>query len=116
MRREYGGLGIPSLRDLNICLLASWIKRYQSRSGKLWKEVIDFKYRIDKPNIFCTNDSKASPFFKGFMWAAKAANMGYRWKIGNGQKAKFWEDIWLGSSSLAIQFWELYVIVKNRNG
>ena len=25
---EYGGLGIPSLRDLNICLLKSWIKRY----------------------------------------------------------------------------------------
>lgn len=26
MRKEFGGLGIPNLRDLNICLLASWIK------------------------------------------------------------------------------------------
>jgi hypothetical protein len=30
---------------------------------------------------------------RGFMWAAKAAKMGYRWKIGNGHKIKFWEDV-----------------------
>jgi hypothetical protein len=115
MCREYGGLGIPNLRDLN-CLLAFWIKRCQADNGKLWKEVIDFKYRTDKPNIFYTNDNKASPFFRGFMWAAKAAKMGYRWKIGNGHKIKFWEDVWLGSSSLAIQFWDLYVIVNEKTG
>jgi hypothetical protein len=28
MLKDYGGLGIPNLRDLNISLLASWIKRY----------------------------------------------------------------------------------------
>jgi hypothetical protein len=58
----------------------------------------------------------ASPFFRGFMWAAKAAKMGYRWKIGNGHKIKFWVDVWLGSSSLAIQFWDLYVIVNEKTG
>jgi hypothetical protein len=29
---------------------------------------------------------------------------------GMGKKIKFWEDHWLGNSSLAIQFWPLYVI------
>jgi hypothetical protein len=53
---------------------------------------------------------------RGFMWADKAAKMGYRWKIGNGHKIKFWEDVWLGSSSLAIQFWDLYVIVNEKTG
>ena len=38
------------------------------------------------------------------MWAAKAAKLGFRWKIGDGKKVKFWEDNWLGNSSLAIQF------------
>jgi hypothetical protein len=38
------------------------------------------------------------------MWAAEATKLGYRWKIGNGRKIKFWEDNWLGESSLAIQF------------
>ena len=31
------------------------------------------------------------------------------------KRSKFWEDNWLGSSSLAIQFWDLYVIVNEKN-
>lgn len=52
MRKEYGGLGLPNLRDLNISLLASWLKRYKADNDKLWKELIDFKYETIKPNIF----------------------------------------------------------------
>jgi hypothetical protein len=26
MKKEFGGLGIPNLRDLNICLLGSWLR------------------------------------------------------------------------------------------
>jgi hypothetical protein len=40
--------------------------------------------------------------------------MGFRWKIGDGKKVKFWEDNWLGSSSLAIQYRDLYVIVNEK--
>lgn len=43
MCKEYGGLGIPSLKDLNIGLLASWLRRYESDRNKLWKEILDFK-------------------------------------------------------------------------
>jgi hypothetical protein len=46
------------------------------------------------------------------MWAAKAAKMGYRWKISNGKKIRFWEDLWFGSYSLAIQYWDIYSIVN----
>jgi len=31
------------------------------------------------------------------------------WKVGDGKKIRFWEDHWLGNTSLAI-FWPLYVI------
>jgi hypothetical protein len=27
-KKEYGGLGIPDLRELNLCLLASWVQRF----------------------------------------------------------------------------------------
>jgi hypothetical protein len=40
--------------------------------------------------------------------------MGYKWKVGNGMKIRLWEDNWLGSSSLAIQFWPLYEIVNEK--
>jgi hypothetical protein len=28
MEKDFGGLGVPSLRDLNICLLGSWVRRH----------------------------------------------------------------------------------------
>jgi hypothetical protein len=36
---------------------------------------------------------------------------GVIWAI---QVVRFWEDLWLGRSSLAIQFWELYLIVNEQ--
>jgi len=40
----------------------------------------------------------------------QAAHMGIRWVVGNGRKVIFWEDQWLGNTSLAILFWPLYVL------
>jgi hypothetical protein len=37
MIKEYGGLGIPNLRDLDIFLLGSWLKRCQIDEAKLCK-------------------------------------------------------------------------------
>jgi hypothetical protein len=47
-----GGLGIPDLRDLNLCLLASWVQQYYEGEDKLWKAAIDAKYSVNSPNIF----------------------------------------------------------------
>ena len=49
-------------------------------------------------------------FWKGVLWAVQAARMGIKWVIGNGRKVRFWEDIWLGNTSLATVYWPLYVI------
>ena len=63
MLKDFGGLGIPNLRYLNISLLASWIKRYNVDRHKLWRQYIDFKYDTDRPNIFCRSTNGASQFF-----------------------------------------------------
>jgi hypothetical protein len=44
------------------------------------------------------------------MWSLQAAKMGIKWLVGNGRKIRFWEHIWFGNSSLATQFWPLYII------
>ena len=41
--------------------------------------------------------------------------MSYRWFIRNGEKVRFWVDNWLGSSSLAIQYWKLYRWLNEKN-
>lgn len=108
-------MGIPNLADMNLCLLASWVKRYEQGEGKIWKQIVDYKYRTNSPNIFYCPTSHASLFWKGVMWATQAAKFGYNWKVGNGKKIKFWEDQWFGSFGLAIMFWELYSI-SNEQG
>lgn len=95
-KKDFGGLGIPNLRDLNLCLLASWVWRYSRDDDKLWKQIIDFKYNTMNPNIFPCPVEQASPFWKGVLWAAKATKMGYQWRIGKGNKIRFWENHCLG--------------------
>jgi hypothetical protein len=36
--------------------------------------------------------------------------MVYKWVVGNGAKVRFWEDQWLGGTSLAILFWDIYFV------
>lgn len=49
--KDFGGLGIPNLRDLNLCLLGSWVSRYFNDGGKLWREILYFKYNTRNPNF-----------------------------------------------------------------
>lgn len=76
---------------------------------------MDHKYNTKNPNIFCCPEIGNSPFWRGVLWACKAAKTGVRWKVGDGKSIRFWEDHWFGSSSLAIQYWELYVIAEQKN-
>jgi hypothetical protein len=66
------------------------------------------------PNIFCCCPRNSSPFWKGVVWAAKAAKLGFRWHIGNDRKVRFWEDLWVGTCSLAIQYWNVYSIINEQ--
>ena len=115
MKKEFGGLGIPNLKEVNLCLLGSWLKRYISDDGKIWKTIIDHKYRTNSPNIFACNSQHASRFWKGVMEVVKAIKFGYRWIVGDGKKIRFWEDTWFGTSPLATQFWEIYTLCNEQN-
>jgi hypothetical protein len=78
MKKEFGGLGVPDLRELNLCLMASWISRCSRGDGKIWKALIDFKYNTNNPNILSCREVGASNFWQGVMWAARVAKLGYR--------------------------------------
>jgi hypothetical protein len=114
-KKIFGGLGVSRLRDLNICLLGSWVRRYAQSKGKNWKLLIDFKYNTSNPNIFTCRSNGVSNFWSGVLWAANMTRMGYRWQVGNRVSIRFWEDVWLRNTSLAIQYWELYCIVNEQN-
>jgi hypothetical protein len=113
-KKEVECMGIPNLQHFNMCLLASWVSRYHLNDSALWRKIVDFKYKTNEPNLFCCPETGSSPFWKGVLWACKAAQMGYSWRVGNGQQICFWEDRWFGTTSLAIQYWPLYVIANEK--
>ena len=76
---------------INLCLLAAWMNRYHLNDSVIWKKIVSYKYN-SSPNIFCCPEISASPFWKGVLWAYKAAQVGIKWKIGDGKTVKFWED------------------------
>lgn len=49
--KDHGGSGIPDLGNLNMCLLASWINRYNLSNEVIWKKIIEYKYNRC-PNVF----------------------------------------------------------------
>jgi hypothetical protein len=68
MKKERGGgLGIPDLRDLNLCLLAPWVQRYYEGDDIFCKVVIDVKSSVNSPKLFCCHERNSSPFEKGAM-------------------------------------------------
>jgi mannosylglycoprotein endo-beta-mannosidase len=98
------------MRSLNLALLSAWIFRYHLNSNVIWKNIIDYKYKTEYPNMLCCPMVGVSPFWKGVLSAVQAARMGVKWVVGNGRKIRFWKDIWLGNISLATVLWPLYVI------
>ena len=39
-RKEYGGLGIPNIKEFDMALLASWGKRFFDESDADWKKLL----------------------------------------------------------------------------
>jgi hypothetical protein len=68
------------MRDFNLCLLSSWIRRYHFDNNKIWKMIVDYKYNLS-PNIFNAKPVHCSPFWKGVMWAASSARLGTGGKL-----------------------------------
>jgi hypothetical protein len=61
MKKEHGGGGVPNLKDFNLCLLGSWVKRFIRDEHKLWRRIVEKKY-YSRENIFHADRNIASPF------------------------------------------------------
>jgi hypothetical protein len=96
-------------------LLGSWIRKYTQDGEKIWKILIDFKYNTGSPNLFTCRESGGSNFWKGVLWTPRVAKMDYKWKLGKGTRIHFWEDVWIETTSLAIQYWTIYCLVNEHN-
>jgi hypothetical protein len=64
-KKVFGGLGIPDLRDLNMCLLAAWAQIYYDADHQLWKSTIGNKYQSCSLTSFAVLTEIDHPSGKG---------------------------------------------------
>ena len=117
--KEEGGLGFRDIRKFNYALLAKWRWRLISEEKGRWKELLVSKYGVDlecrqapiKVQSWWWRDlHKVCTEGEGEGWF----NQQVVWKVGSGDKVRFWEDSWAGNISLKTLFPRLYSISLNQ--
>lgn len=116
--RKTGGLGFGSIQVKNLGFLLKWWWIYCKDDDQLWKRVISSVHNL--PNNFFTLDHllkiKHGPLSEIYRasqklpWFGSILKDAFQVRIGSGSILKFWEDIWIGSSSLAETFPRLFSI------
>jgi hypothetical protein len=118
--KHCGGLGVRDIRAVNISLLAKWRWRLLLDDTSLWKAVIKGKYGdlvIGRLEVA----EECKPWFSSSWWkdvCLIGTNLDHNWfsqgvvkKMGNGEHTRFWEDVWLGNSTLRDRFPRLFSIL-----
>lgn len=78
-KKEFGGMGVPNLRDFDMAMLASWNRRYFDNRPDDWKTLLDYIYKYSNTslNLLWTIIEVGSPFWRGLNWALSAAKPFY---------------------------------------
>jgi len=106
-------LGLKDVRKFNFALLAKWRWRFISQDKGKWREVLESKYGVELecPQLPVKYQSrwwrdlvKVCREGGGEGWFQKEVH----WKLGRGDKVRFWEDVWIGDTSLKSLFQRLY--------
>jgi len=96
LKKEKGGIGIMDLRKFNYALLGKWFHN----KGELWARILDSKYGDWRNLEEATRGSRVSTWWKDINIIDRSGadgsvfDKGIKWKVGCGEKAKFWEDGW----------------------
>lgn len=120
--RDLGGLGVGSLKALNISLLAKWIWKLKNNDKGMWCKIIrgihntknknmDFIAKKSIPGVW-QNISKIE---NDLLNINLNPNVLFPLVVGAGDRFLFWKDKWCGPVSLQHRFPDLYSIDKKKN-
>ena len=110
LAKDKGGLGIGNLEKRNKVLLMKWLWRFPKENQSLWYKVIKSRVGLH-PNLWDSKTDDRGTFRSPW----KAISSLYRefhqlvsFKVGNGNKVRFWEDAWAGENPLQVMFPSLF--------
>ena len=102
--KDQGGLGIENLEVKNRCLHSKWLYKLSVETEATWAQILRSKYLQSKTLSQVTVRPTDSPFWKGLMRVKAAFFNRTKFIVGNGNTTRFWEDMWLGETPLALQY------------
>ncbi|GJZ34170.1 RNA-directed DNA polymerase, eukaryota, reverse transcriptase zinc-binding domain protein, partial [Tanacetum coccineum] len=114
--KDNGGLGVSSLYALNRALLFKWIWRFHTQDSSLWVKVIKAIYGTDGNMDRLGNIGYKSCWLNIVQEVniLKTKGIDLRshmcFKLGNGEKARFWDQRWLEGDVLKIRFPRVYAL------
>ena len=115
--KNKGGLGIGRLKENNKALLLKWFWRFPLEQDSIWTKVIKSKFDLQSNRWdagFASRYTFCSPWkFISSLYAAFWELV--RFKVGNGRRIRFWEDVWWDSEALSNHFTDLYRLSTSTN-
>lgn len=106
--KDFGGLGIKRVREINLSLLCKWFWRL--KEDGLWVRLLKEKYGTETGDFF-PKRSKL-PFgisvWRGLALVEPLFRQLSKFRLGNGTKIDFWNDNWCGRAPLSRIFPTVY--------
>ena len=112
--KDQGGLGIHDLEVKNRALLGKWLFKLLTEDG-VWQTILRRKYIGSKALSQVAWKAGDSHFWAGLMATKKFFFPYGSFSIKDGSEIRFWEDKWLGDTTLREQYPALYNIVLGRH-
>ncbi|KAJ0528288.1 hypothetical protein HanHA300_Chr09g0343451 [Helianthus annuus] len=120
--KELGGVGVGSLNDANLAMLAKWWWRFKTDPGSLWRKVVWRIHNSERSwNPIPVKMTIAGPWKQIFKVAKDMVKHGvvfsdcFRAIPGVGDSISFWKDKWLGGEALNSRFLGLFELERVKN-
>ncbi|KAJ9685133.1 hypothetical protein PVL29_017245 [Vitis rotundifolia] len=115
--KSKGGLGFRRISLRNSALLGKWLWRYPREGSALWHQVILSIYgshsngwdanTVVRWSHRCPWKAIAQVYQDFFKFT--------RFMVGNGERIRFWEDLWWGNQPLGVRYPRLLRVVTDKN-
>ncbi|GJV30157.1 RNA-directed DNA polymerase, eukaryota, reverse transcriptase zinc-binding domain protein [Tanacetum coccineum] len=106
--KKNGGLGISSFFAMNRALLFKWVWRFIVNGSSLWSRFIRTIHGIQRGFDNPLHFSKRTPWTDIVLSHIKN-------NVANGETTSFWEETWLGDSTLKHAYPRLYSLELNKH-
>ena len=115
--KEQGRIGFGKISLRNCALLGKWIWRFPREGDGLWHRVMASIYGTH-PNEWDANTVVRWCYRCQWKAIAQGYNQFFQFThlvVGNGERIRFWEDLWWCNQLLCAQYPDLYRVTSIRN-